>query len=166
MVHSLTEDHRITKTKILRINCWSSKQMIALKCSLPPVFEKFVFPQQKGEGGGLYENTFATFWPITYFSANQISQFKNKPIKLFDKSLINCDSLHTRLFYGNCLSQKINWKKMIDCPKYLSVKAIHQSWTILALGTHWVFGTLCIAIWGHKPKQYPRLWAGILISLK
>ena len=36
LVHSLTEDHRITKTKMLRKNCWPPRQMLAPKCSLPP----------------------------------------------------------------------------------------------------------------------------------
>ena len=98
LVHSLTEDHRITKTKI----AGPPNKYLPQNVASPPtergaVFEKFVFPRQKGVGGGHYENTFTTFWSITCFSANWISQFKNKPNKLFDLS-VNCDWLHTHVW--------------------------------------------------------------------
>ena len=59
--YSLTEDHRIIKTKMLRKNHWTPRQMLPPKCSLLPlrakivilpkgaVFQKSVPPEQREE---------------------------------------------------------------------------------------------------------------------
>ena len=42
--YSLTEENKIKKTKMLRKDCWSPRQMLPPKCNLPPLKAKIVIP--------------------------------------------------------------------------------------------------------------------------